>query len=87
MAIYKYKDLTLFHQKQFQSKITFQKPVCVTGLVQRNKPVKFMFDLSVLFKYSITESILIWEYVILIRPKSYQLALPRIVDDFLGWIH
>ena len=41
-------------------------PVCLTGPVQRNKHVKFALDLIVYFEYSIIESILIWEYVILI---------------------
>ena len=51
--IFKYKDLTVLSEIQFWSKITFPKTVCVTGLVQRFKPVKVTFDLIVYFEYSI----------------------------------
>ena len=39
-------------------KIAFRKPVCLTGLVQRNKHVKFTLDLIVYFEYSVIESFL-----------------------------
>ena len=68
------------------SMIAFEKPVCLTGLVQRNKPVKFALDLIVYFEYSIIESILIRKYVTLIRPISNQLALTMIDVDVLSRI-
>ena len=40
--------------------------------------MKFTFDLIVYFQYSIIESILVWEYIILIRPKSDHLSLSKI---------
>ena len=49
------------------SKAHFErKPACLTGLVQRKKPVMSALDLIVYFEYSIIGSILICENVILI---------------------
>ena len=46
-------------------------------------PVKFTFDLIVYFEYSIV----VLEYVILIRPKSNHLTLSKVDVDFLCRMH
>ena len=55
----------------------------------KNKTVKLALDMIVFFSYSIIESILKWEYIIIHFNTSdvSQLALPMIDVDVSGRIH
>ena len=44
---------TQFRCLYFQTKIAFQKPICATALIQRNKLLTFVFDLIIWFSCSI----------------------------------
>ena len=71
---------------QFQTKIAFQKLVCLTGEVHRNKPMTFGFDLIVYFGYSNIDTFYMKKSH-LNTSKSNQFALSRIHVNTVCRIH